>query len=379
MKLLYVYKDYFPVLGGIENHTRQLAEEMSRRGHQVEVLVTNTGRTTRHDELNGVRIFKAGRWLNVSSAPLSPRLGLEVVRRLTLRSRPDLIHLQGPYPPGEAAWLMGSFLAGNRRPPTVLTYQSDIVRQKRLLTLYAPILKRVLRRVDLILTSSPNYIESSDFLRPLADHCRAVPLGVNYARFAQASAHTTRPANSEAVQILFTGRLRYYKGLQYLIEAMPQVRPEGRLIIIGIGPMEADLRAQVARLGLGERVTFTGEVSDADLPGYYARADLFVLPSCERSEAYGLVLLEAMAAGLPVVCTELGTGTSFINQNGQTGLVVPPSNPTALAVALNELIGDPARRLEMGQRASQRVVSEFNLEKMCDQIEQIYIELSSGG
>ncbi len=380
MKILYLYKDYYPVLGGIENYTRQLAEAMLLKGHSVEALVTNTERTTRREQIDGVSVLKTGRWINLASAPLSPRLGLEYLRRLYGPARPDLIHLQFPYPPGELAWLFGSYLPhlGNPRPRTVLTYHSDIVRQKRLLTFYAPFLRQLLKRVDLILPTSPNYIESSSFLRPLAAKCRVVPLGIDYTRFEIA---TPSPAiqNYSGPQLLFAGRLRYYKGLQYLVEAMPFIASEARLVIVGIGPMENELRAQVARLNLGERVLFAGEVSDADLPGYYAAADIFVLPACERSEAFGVVQLEAMAAARPVISTELGTGTTYVNRNGETGLTVPPADPNALAHAINRLLADPTERAAMGQCGQARVRAEFGLKKMAERVETIYMELLSGG
>lgn len=382
MKILYLYKDYFPVLGGVENYTRQLAEGMLTRGHQVEVLVTNTGGKTKRETVAGVPVLKTGRWVNLSSAPISPRHAFEYWRRLLSRERPDIIHLQFPYPPGELAWLLGSYLPrlGSRHPRTVVTYHSDIVRQKRLLTFYAPFLKQMLRRVDLILPTSPNYIESSPFLRPLAPKCRVVPLGVDYERFASPQlepADITQLRQQPGPILLFAGRLRYYKGLQYLIEAMPAIAPEARLVVVGIGPMEAQLRAQVAGLGLEKRVIFVGEVSDGELPGYYAAADVFVLPACERSEAFGIVQLEAMAAGVPVVSTELGTGTSYANLDGETGLVVPPADPPALARAINSLLGDNELRNTMSQHGQARVQSHFSLTHLCDQLEAVYLEVIS--
>jgi rhamnosyl/mannosyltransferase len=171
------------------------------------------------------------------------------------------------------------------------------------------------------------------------------------------------------------GRLRYYKGLQYLVEALAMVSPNIRLIIVGIGPMETSLREQVAQLGLGERVSFVQEVSDEDLPNYYAAADVFVLPSCERSEAFGLVQVEAMAAGLPVISTELGTGTSYVNLNNETGLIVPPANPAALAQAINTLATQPELRLTLGTNARQRAIQEFSLDKMVERVKEIYLTL----
>lgn len=385
MEILYIYKDYYPVLGGIENHTRQLAEEMQARGHQVEVLVTSQDRRTHREVINGVPVLKTARWLNLSSAPVSPRLAWEYWRRLFSKNRPAIVHLQAPYPPGELAWLIGSFFPklGRKRPVTVMTYQSDIIKQKRLLTFYAPFLRIVLRRVNLILTSSPNYIESSPFLRPLKAKCQPVPLGIELERFIHppeaVPAFLAGLKATPCPLLLFTGRLRYYKGLQFLIEAMPAIPAETRLVIVGVGPQGETLKELTARLGLTDRVIFAGEISDEELPAYYAVADIFVLPACERSEAYGLVQLEAMASAKPVVSTELGTGTSYVNQDGETGLVVGPSDPAALAGAINKLLADAELRQAMGQHGQERARAEFSLKKMVDRLEEIYIRLSSGG
>ena len=138
------------------------------------------------------------------------------------------------------------------------------------------------------------------------------------------------------------GRLRYYKGLDTLIRALPQI--PARLVVAGIGPMEAEWKALAAELGVAGRISWLGEVSDDDLPALYHAADLFVLPASHKSEAFGLVQVEAMAAGLPVVCTELGTGTSYVNLHGVTGLVVSPRDPDGLAAAINALLADPERR-----------------------------------
>lgn len=385
MKILHVYKDYYPVLGGIENYTRQLAEYMAAQGHEVEALVTNPGKGTWRENMGGVKISKMSRLATVASTPLSLSLPLALYRRL-LKNPPDIIHLQTPYPVGELAWLLGSFLPrfGRKRPRTVLTYHSDVIRQRRLLTFYAPILRAVLRRVDRIVATSPNYIESSPFLKPVAGKCQVIPLWADISRFDKIDPEAVKllrlrhTATPDEVLLLFTGRLRYYKGLQFLLEAMPQVNEKAKLLVIGIGPMEEQLKEQASRLGLGERVVFLGEIPDADLVNYYAASDIFILPACERSEAFGIVQLEAMAAGKPVISTELGTGTSYVNLNEETGLVVPPANPPALAGAINELVSDPRRRKVMGERGQARTRANFSLQKMQEKFERLYIGLLSG-
>lgn len=382
MKVLYLYKDYYPVLGGVENYVRQLAEAMRERGHETEVLVTNTHWRGVREIIEGIPVTKTGRLLNLASAPVSLTMFSDLYRRLLSSAhRPDIIHLQFPYPTGELAWLSSRLLTlgGVARPKTVLTYHSDIVRQKRLLKLYSPFLGRVLKNVDTILATSPQYIASSPWLQNLADKCVVAPLGVNYERFAnvQTDKVAALKAKYGAGQplLLFAGRLRYYKGLQFLLQALPYISAACKLVVVGIGPMEAAWKAQATALGLNDRVFFVGEVGDDELPAYYQAADIFVLPACERSEAFGIVQLEAMAAGCPVISTELGTGTSYVNQSGVTGLVVPPSNPSALANALDQLLTNPNLRLQMAARAQQRIQTEFTIQQMTSRTEQVYQDL----
>jgi len=367
VKVLHIYKDYDPVLGGIENHIKLLAEGQRARGLDVTVLVTNPPqagpnyRRTGRVEINGVPVIRAGRLATVASTPISLDL-FRWARRLPA----DVVHLHFPYPLGEVA----NLLAGPR--PTVITYHSDVVRQQGLLRLYRPLLRRVLQRADRIIATSPVYIETSPYLRPLAYKCQVIPLGLDVNRFAQADPEKVAAirARSGTPLLLFVGRLRYYKGLQYLIQAMTQI--EARLLVVGSGPMEAEWQQLTGRLGLQDKVIFVGEVPDADLPAYYHAADLFVLPACQRSEAFGGVLLEAMAAGRPVISTELGTGTSYVNTQGETGLVVPPADPQELVLAILQLLGDPEMRHCMGQAGQARVRATYDHNQVIDQVIAVY-------
>jgi glycosyltransferase involved in cell wall biosynthesis len=369
MRILQIYKDYYPVLGGIENHMRELSEGLVRRGHDVTVLVTSqTGQTLIEHPLPGLTVIKAARRFHAASTPLSPAM-LQIARGLHV----DVAHLQFPYPPGD---LVYRALPG--RPPLIVTYQSDIVRQRAMLRVYRPLLEQTLRHAARIIASSPNYIASSPVLRRYAGKCVAVPLGIDPARFAhadaaQVAALRARYSPDGMPLLLFVGRLRYYKGLHVLLDALPHV--QARLLIAGTGPEHDRLVAQAARLGVAGRVCFSGDVADADLPALYHAADVFVLPAHLRAEAFGMVLLEALASGLPCVSTELGTGTSFVNNHGETGIVVPPSDPAALARALNILIANPALRRHFGENGRRRVAELFDRERMVAHVEQIYREV----
>ncbi|HNT74752.1 MAG TPA: glycosyltransferase [Anaerolineae bacterium] len=356
MKILHVYKDYYPVLGGIENYMRILAEAHTAAGHEVTVAVCDPGFHTHVEELNGVKIIKSGRLATVSSMPLSLRHTLALAQ-----TKADVIHVHSPYPLGEVGtWFF------QRRAPIVITYHSDVVRQQGWLKLYAPLLRHVLRASDCILATSPRYIETSPWLNPLKAKCRVAPLGVDHHRFAPPRQPFDGPPT-----LLFVGRLRYYKGLDTLLQALTEL-PEVQLNVVGTGPMQSVWQTLTSTLGLEDRVHFLGEVDDADLPQAYRRAHLFVLPANARAEAFGTVLLEAMAAGLPCVSTEVGSGTSWVVQDGVTGRVVPPKAPTVMALAIRELLADPQHLAEMGRAAHARVQAEFTQERMVERVMEIY-------
>lgn len=392
MNILHIYKDYFPVLGGIENHIKSLAEAQAGRGHNVTVLVTNpAGLQTTVSQENNVRVIRAGRFATIASTPLSLALPWQL-----LRQRPDVVHLHYPYPVGEVSqWLL------RRGRATVMTYHADIVRQTGILRFYKPVLRRVLQQAAAIIIGSPP-MHKGAFLAEHQARLRLIPYGIPLARFqaepaeadlarvrAQISAAFARgevaPASEETDSaaaasprlrvsvtpiLLFVGRLRYYKGVDWLIRALSQI--PARLIVAGTGPMEAAWRELAGQIGVADRIAWLGEVPDADLPALYHQADLFVLPASLPAEAFGLVQVEAMAAGLPVISTELGTGTSYVNQDGITGLVVPPQDAGALAAAINSLLADPSRRAAMATAARQRAAAEFDLDVMVARVLEVY-------
>jgi rhamnosyl/mannosyltransferase len=223
----------------------------------------------------------------------------------------------------------------------------------------------VLRGAAQVLATSPNYAASSPNLRAVAEHVTVVPLGVDAARFEPA-------AEPGPPTVLFVGQLRHYKGVDDLLRALAQTAPEVRLLVAGDGPLRAEWEALAASLGLGERVRFLGRVDDAALPGLYRSAGLFALPANSRAEAFGTVLLEAMAAGLPCITTEVGSGTSYVVQDGVTGLVVAPRAPAALAHALSRLAADPALRARLGAAGRARVLAEFTQIQMVRRVAALY-------
>lgn len=365
MHIVHIYKDYYPVLGGIENHIKALAEGLALRGHRVTVLVTNTSSQDAVQREGNLTIIKTARLLHLASTPLS----LSMFRHAHRMADADILDLHFPYPPGDLVSLLFP-----KRPPLVVTYHSDIVRQQTMLKLYGPLLQQTLRRAARIVPTSPQYIQSSPWLHPHADRCTISALSVDPTRFARRDTAriTALHARYGTPLLLFVGKLRYYKGLHFLLEALPSMHRQAQLLLVGNGPEEATLRTLAQKYDVQQRVHFLGEASDEELPALYQAASVFVLPSHLRAEAFGIVQLEAQAAGLPIVCTELGTGTSYITQHGKTGFVVPPADPSALARALDVLLANPQLAHHMGQAGQQRANTEFSHTQMVQRKEQIY-------
>lgn len=370
MRVVHVYKDVYPVKGGIENYVLALCRRL-RLEHDVDarILATSLTRQTGQDEIEGVPVTRASRLAAAASTPLSLALA-PLLREL----RPDVVHLHAPYPVGELA-----YLAATPRTPMVMTYHSDVVRQKTLMRAYAPALDLVLRRARIIMASSPQYKASSRWLRRHRARCRIVPLGIEQERFRhpgeQTLALAARVRAACGPNLLHShGVFRYYKGLRYLVDALTLL-PSARLLLTGAGPEEDALRAQVRELGLSERVFFAGAVSDEDLPAYYRAADLYTLPAVARSEAFGLSMVEAQASGLPCLSTEINTGTSYVNLHGVTGLVVAPSDPRALAHAAARLLSEDALRGQYGRQAQRRAADLFDIGVNAATVAGIYREV----
>lgn len=368
--ILHVYKDYPPVMGGIEGHVALLARAQAAAGHRVTVLVTDPDGGGSEADDQEVRVIRAGRLATIASTPLS----LALPRHLA-QLRPDLCHLHCPYPVAELAWLLRG------RHPMVLTWHSDVVRQRLLGAVWSLGQRMLLARADRVLATSPRYAASSAFLRRVPpERLRVVPLGIQ-APALRPDPDRARERFGAGPNLVFVGQLRYYKGLGSLLEALALLRQESagalrpRLLVAGRGPMETAWRAKGAALGLEDQVRWLGALDDRDRDLLLAAGDLYVLPAVARSEAFGLALLEAMAAGLPLLSTELGTGTSWVNQHGVTGLVVPPKDPAALAEALRRLLSDDEGRRAMGRAAKARFDEHFTAAAMLAAVDAVYQEV----
>lgn len=367
MRIVHLYKDYFPpTVGGIEQSVGRLAVASARAGHDVTVLTSaGGGRKTVRETVDGVRVVRCAEWARVWSTPFGPDMPGEL-RRLEA----DLWHLHFPSPPGEVSWLLA-----RPRGATVITWHSDIIRQKAVLPVYGHVVHALLRGTHRVMTSFEAQAPASPFLRRYPDKVRVVPLGIDLERFAAEGRDPAAVAELRArvgggPVVLFVGRVVGSKGLDVLLDAASSV--EARIVIVGDGPELPRLRARCTAMGLDGRVLFTGRVDPERVKDHVAIATVGVLPSLY--ESYGLAMVEIMTNGVPMVCTELGTGTTFINRPGETGLAVKPGDPAALAGALNRLLRDDALRARLGEGARKRAHDHFSTGVMMRGIQAVYDE-----
>ncbi len=365
LRILHVGKFYAPQKGGIETHVQFLCGEM-RKHVDLQVVVAGAAATAVEEVIHGVRVRRVPILTNLAGAPICPAMIGEI-----RNSDADIVHLHLPNPSAILA-----YLASGHRKTLVCSYHSDVVRQKLLGTAFQPVLMRVLRQSAAIVAATPNYLESSEVLRAVKDRCRVIPYGIPAEEFGRVNPDAVRAIRQRYGPnlIVAVGRLVYYKGFQYLIRAMQTVN--GRLLLIGSGPLQAELEAEARLQGVADRVVFLGQVENL-IPFYHA-AELSVLPSIARSEAFGIVQLEAMACGKAVINTQLDSGVPFVSVDKLTGLTVPPADSKALADAITLLLENPELRSQYGAAARERVRRLFTVEDMGKSMLQLYADVGGG-
>jgi rhamnosyl/mannosyltransferase len=367
MRVLHFYKTYFPdSVGGVEQVIRQMCVGTGRLGITNQVLSLSRDRRLEPFDYEGHTVHRAP--LNFELA--SNAVSVQAIGKLArMAAEADVVHYHFPWPFMD----MAHFLARIDKP-TVVTYHSDIVRQKALLKLYQPLKHRFLESVDTIVATSPNYLASSAVLDRYRDKTRVITFGLDKSSYPepdQARLDHWR-ARVGPKFFLFVGVLRYYKGLHILLDAVAGT--DYPVVIVGAGPIEAELKAHAERLGL-KRVQFVGAVDDLDKAALLKLCYAVAFPSHLRSEAFGISLLEGAMYGKPMISSEIGTGTTYINVHGETGLVVPPSDHEALRAAMIRLWNDPRMAQEMGQRAEARYWQLFTSAQMADNYARLYQEL----
>ncbi|RWB56746.1 glycosyltransferase [Mesorhizobium sp.] len=367
MKVLHFFKTYWPdSFGGVERTIHAIAQSTAHHGIETEVLSLSRAPDENTKRLDEHMARKAKLDFELASTGFSR----EVFRKFgALARQADLVHYHFPWPVMDMAHFQS-----HHGKPAVVTYHSDIVKQRLILPFYRPLMMRFLGDVDAIVATSPNYLESSPVLRAFRAKSRVIPIGIDEGTYpppGEADDIWCRSTVPEPF-VLFVGVLRYYKGLDVLIQAASQARC--KIVIAGSGPVEGELRQQAETLRL-DNLLFLGEVSESRKMALLRNCRGLVFPSNQRSEAYGLSLVEAAMCGKPMISCEIGTGTSYVNKAGQTGLVVPPSDPARLAEAINRLIDQPDEAANWGRAARDRYVRLFTAERMGKSYVELYRQL----
>lgn len=357
---MHVYKDFDPpVHGGIERHVALMCRFQRAHAH-VEALVCSRSWRTRVVERDGTRVTEVGEWGRFQNAPAAPLFPWYLQR-----ANADVVVIHMPNPTGE----ISQFLSLRRRK-VVIRYHSDVVRQASAMRIYAPVQRALLRRADVVIPTSENYVKTSPFLQTVHEKCRVVPLGIVTEEFESADADKVAALRQRygGEYVLFTGRHRYYKGLEHLVRAAATINAP--VVIAGEGP-DTEMLQNLAH-ELRANVHFPGALAQEDLIAHLHGCSVFAFPSIARTEAFGISILEAHAAGKPVVATKLGTGVEFANLHDVTGLNVQPADPPALAAAINTLLHNEDLRRNMGERAKARVQSEFHAKKVAEAELEVY-------
>ena len=364
MKVLHLGKFYPPAKGGMETILALLCERTAQHV-QTRVLVANSHPATVEERHGSVEVIRAAAITRIGAVAVCPTMPIELARE-----EADVIVLHEPNPMALVAY----FLA---RPSSrlIVWYHSDVIRPTwRYRLFYRPLLRFALARASRIVVSSPALGMSAPELQDFQAKCTVIPFGIEVRTLdrcasIQKRAEDIRRAESQPI-VLFVGRLVAYKGIDVLLAAMPTLKAAA--LIVGDGPMRGRLETQARELGISDRVKFLGSVADDELAALYSACDVFVLPSVTRQEAFGVVQLEAMAAGKPVVSTDVGTGVGWVNRDTETGFVVPPRNTEALRDAIARLLGDPELQRSMGEAAARRVHAAFTVERMIDETLALY-------
>ncbi len=367
MRVLHFFKTYYPdSLGGIEQVIRQMCASTSQLGVENEVLTLTRDRHNALLHFEGHVVRRARLDFEIASTGFS----LGAIGQLSsLAKQFDVIHYHFPWPFMDLA----HFLARVKKP-SVVTYHSDIVRQKHLMKVYQPLKKRFLNSIDHIVATSPNYLASSPVLDKYRHKTSVITYGLDKSIYPQPTPELLAQWRQRCGErfFLFVGVLRYYKGLHILLDAMHNCTYP--VVIVGAGPIEQELKAHAQRLGL-QHVQFLGALPEIDKVALLQLCYAVAFPSHLRSEAFGISLLEGAMYGKPMISSEIGTGTSYINSDGETGIVVPPSDPLALRGAMQTLWDQPELAAQMGRQAELRYLELFTADKMAQRYVALYHDI----
>lgn len=367
LKVLQLGK-FYPVRGGIEKVMYDLMTGLSERGVECDMLCALDERESHTFSVNKTaRLIGCGSWKKIAATMISPSM-ISVLRKVCHRY--DIIHIHHPDPMA----CLSLFLSGYKGR-VILHWHSDIQKQKLLLGFYRPLQSWLLKRCEQIVGTTPVYLSKSPFLKSVQDKTVCLPIGVDPMTASKEVVRSIRERYGKRKIIFSLGRLVPYKGYKYLIEATRYLNDDYVVLIGGSGPLKDELQVGIEYQGLQNKVKLLGRINDDELPSYYEACDLFCLPSVQKTEAFGIVQIEAMSFGKPIVATTIpGSGVAWVNQHGVSGINVPPRDPKALAGAIRLVTCDEETYRAYSQRALERYRTEFTKEKMIERCLKLYIK-----
>jgi rhamnosyl/mannosyltransferase len=367
VRVLHVYKTFFPdSVGGLEHAIAQMVESTQPLGIENRILSVSKNPVPARDTRRGAEHFRYRETVSIASNSMSIGLMLAFGEHAQWA---DVIHYHFPWPFADLL-----HLTWRVRKPCLVTYHSDIVRQRNLMVLYQPLRRAFLDRVDRIVATSPNYVKTSDVLQHYRDKIDVIPIGLNPGGYPPALREVRDKWERRVGRdfFLFVGVIRYYKGLHILLDAVKGTSLP--VVIVGAGPIERELRERAKVLGL-HHVQFLGALPEEDKVALLELSASVVFPSHMRSEAFGVTLLEGAVFGKPLISSEIGTGTSYVNVDDETGIVIQPRDPVALRGAMLRLAADPVLRQRLGAGARRRFEEMFTATRMAARYVETYGEL----
>lgn len=370
LKVLHFYKTYFPdTIGGVEQFICHLCSNTQDFGVQSKVLTLSKNPTPSELQWQNHSVYRAQENFSIASTGFSMAAVAKFAR---LANDVDIIHYHFPWPFMDLLHFMAKI-----RKPTVLTYHSDIIRQKHFLKIYRPLQKLFLKQMNVIVATSANYAKTSPVLQHFCNKVEVIPIGLDKNKYPMPTKERLQYWQAKiggSRFFLFVGMLRYYKGLHVLLNALKNL--DYPMMIVGTGPEEKALQAQAQELGL-QQVHFLGALSEEDKVALLQQCFAMVFPSHLRSEAFGISLVESAMFGKPMISCEIGTGTTFINIANETGLVVQPSDVIGLRRAMTALWENPMQAAHMGANALRRYEQYFTASKMTQAYVDLYRRLVS--
>lgn len=366
MKVLHVGKFYPPYFGGIEKVNFDLVEGLNNLGVKADVLCFNEKNGSDYI-LKNYQIYKSKVILNVISTPISIDL-FRILKKI--KDKYSIIHVHLPNPTAIMAILHVGFDG-----KIIVHWHSDIIRQKISKFFFKPFQQRLLNIASIIVVTSPNYLEGSLDLKPFRDKVQIVPIGIDQREFPKNPILRDRMRSKFAgKKVVFAlGRHIYYKNFSTLIDAVKAFDEETILLLGGEGELSSELKTQVIKNNLEGKVVFLGKIPFEELREYFELADVFCLPSNEKSEAFGVVLIEAMSFGCPIVsCNIKGSGVPWVNLDKKTGFVVPVNDSEKLGNTINLILNNPELRDELSENARARYLELFTKDKMVNSFKRLY-------